>query len=98
VNGLDEARRGRRVAEGLADLGHADLQHPVGHVGVGPDRIEKLVLQHELVRVLDQHPQDLEGLGVQPDRAGTVLESLVGTVESEAVEEKHRGTGLLTAL
>ena len=91
VNGLDEAGRGRRVAEGLADLGHADLEHPVGHVRVGPDSIEELVLRDELAGALDQRQQDVEGLGVQPDRAGVLLELPVGAVESEAVEVKdHR--------
>ena len=99
MNGLDEARCGGRVAQGLADLGHADFQHPVGHVGVGPDLVEELVLQDELARVLDQHPQDLEGLGVEPDDPFRFLEALVGAVEPEAVEVKHGlAVYLLTAL
>ena len=90
MNGLDEAGLGRRVAERPADLGYADLQHPVGHVGTRPDLVEELVLQDELAAALDQHPQDLERLGVEGDRTPRVLEPLVGAVEAEAIEmQRH---------
>ena len=54
VNGLDEVGLDGRVAKRPADFGHADLEHPVGHVRIGPDSIEELLLRDELTGALDQ--------------------------------------------
>jgi hypothetical protein len=43
----------------------------------------------------DQHAQDLNA--GEPDRPGRVVEALVGAVESEAVEAKHRRSRCLPA-
>ncbi len=65
----------------------------------GQTSVEELVLQDELAGALDQHPQDLECLGVEADRPGRLLEALVGAVEPEAVEVEHGlAVYLLTAL
>jgi hypothetical protein len=64
VHGLDEAGRGRGIAERAADLGHADLEYPVRDVRTGPDLVEELILRDELPAALDQHAQHLERLRV----------------------------------
>ena len=47
MSGLDESRRVRIVAKGVADLPHADFEHGVGDGRVRPDRRQQLVLRHQ---------------------------------------------------
>jgi hypothetical protein len=55
-------------------------------VGVGPDRVEQLVLRHELASPFDQDAQHIESLGVQSHRTRVVFEAAIGVIEAKAVE------------
>ena len=74
-------------------LAHADLEHPVGHMGAEPHLVQQLVLQDELTAALDQHPQDVERLQVEWDRAGVALEPCVLRVEPESTEAERHAPG-----
>jgi hypothetical protein len=58
----DEPGRAHLIAEGLADLANAHLEHRVAHNGPRPDALEQRVLRDKLAVALDEALQHCEGL------------------------------------
>jgi hypothetical protein len=58
-----------RVGERSADLGHADRQHSVRDVRVGPYLVQEFLLRDEVTAMLDEDAQDVERFRIQVDRA-----------------------------
>jgi hypothetical protein len=67
VKGLDEPAVLRWIVEGAADQRHGLLEDAVGHEGVGPDLVQKLLLADHAARMADQVAEDAHGAGLQRD-------------------------------
>jgi len=66
--GLDEARRGALVAERRAELADGEPDDVLRDRDVSPDRVEELLLRHQLAWSLHEMLEDGEGL--RPQRHG----------------------------
>ncbi len=89
----DEPRRLGGVAERLAQLVDADLEHHVGHVGLRPERVEQLVLGDQLPGPLGQVAQQGEALRAQGNGIAVAPQHLVCRVDLERWEgdqTRHR--------
>ena len=89
---LDETRLLWIVAQGLAQLGDADLQHRLGDEGVGPHRIQQLRLGEQRVGVTHQHIEQLQRFFAQGDRASVARQLALSRVPKEGSKSKdgHR--------
>ncbi len=90
--GLDEARIAGGVAEGFADAvyGGVDAVLVVDKGAVGPELAGDLFASEELAGAVEEHDQDLKGLGVQLDAnalAAQLARSGVGFKDSEAIAD-----------
>ena len=90
MHGLDERRLVVIVAERVADLADAHLQHRVADEDARPQAIEELVLRHQLAGAGGEQLEDAEGLGRQGDRRRAALERGVGRIEAEVAEGDGR--------
>jgi hypothetical protein len=90
MNGLDEARRARVVAEELADLADRDGEHRVADGGLGPDVREQVRLGDELLRPRRQVVQHRQHLRRHRQRLTAAPKAAVGWVDAKVAEGKDR--------
>ena len=95
VDGLDEARRLRVLAEHLAQLGDANLEDVLDHRRLGPDRIQEILLRVQHVRPLEQMQQQVVALGREVAVLFPFPELLPDQIEpkrSERVAAQHEAS------
>lgn len=94
VPGLDEPALLRRIVQGAPDLRHGFLEHSVGHVGLRPDLVEKLLLADDMACLADEMAQDADGAGLQGDDGGAPEEQIdTGEDPERAEAEGFRSDG-----
>ena len=91
-HGLDPEGLFRVIAERAAQFTDYRLDHAFGDEAPAPDRVEQLVLGHQLARAPRQRHQQLEGLGPQRDQLPAPAELRLGHVEREGAELQGRRT------
>ncbi len=89
-NRANELRLVAPVAEHLPDPEDVLLYHFLIHEGVGPQRLEDFVLRDDPPRVVDEVPQQVEGLRRERDALVAAPEAVIDGVEPERVELLHR--------
>ena len=85
-HGLDVARRGRLIAERLAQLGHDLRQRVVGDRDVGPQRLEHVVLGHERRRAVEEEDQQIERLRRHRERRAVLQQAIPCPIDDEGSE------------
>src|SRR5262249_54726176 len=88
--GTNELQVVPAVAEHLPDSQDVLLDDLLVHEGVGPQGFENLFLRHEPVAVVDEIPQEIEGLWRERDALLPLPQAVVRRVEPERVELLHR--------
>lgn len=83
MNRLDESRRAAHVVQRLANLRYCHLQHSFGNMGVGPDRVQEVVLGHQLPGALCQKMQHRVSFGGKRNGFSILPQLLVGGIERE---------------
>ena len=98
VDGLDEPRGLRAVAQDFAQLAHADRKDHLAHGEARPDRGKQLVLGHQAVRPLRQVVQDCEGPGPERHDLVATRHAPLDHVEDEGGKTDRRGERLEVVL
>ena len=89
MDGFDETRPARVIAEGFAQLIDRQREHPIADVGIGPRRIEELALGYDLMRLLHQPTQDEEGLRREVDAPIAPPDALVRLVHARRTHHRR---------
>ena len=74
------------IAERVAQLVDRQGEHPIGYVRIGPRGVEKRVLGHNLIGLLQEPAEDQEGFRGQVDAPIAPPNTLVGLVDKRLAD------------